>query len=531
VILLIESIVSTMGENSSGNNQILIELPHQGSTAVDLVRAEIYAEAIQRGEYGQRMRDEVADYRRKRRLEAPTKNQKLIDQISITSNSLEENQKLIRTIFTNIGIDWKSYDDHTDGDQSTIACTGDMNTVRAADEIDELWYRLFDWEQSCMEAEKRHIPMIASAYMNICRNSNMSVEELKRVENSYYDSMSYLSRPGYYASYPFPKKLEDHITSSTKPGTEERKLLVEKRDTTFRLSPLMCAVFMFGLVNIDSEKTADGFKRDYKQSVHLLLKYGANPFAKDITGRTVIHYATYPLARQLRTPTLLEMAKMCIDASHHYAKVHKIVTLQGLSKIELNGRRGYCGGYDTHSGRLIVYLYGHESGTTTLLGSKPYSLKPENVFSTTNESENDTTSCDKSNMLVHFETRNKVSPTSALYTATFHGERADIASFLIANGASIDFGDPSPRTLLENIIERSRKNETINSRGLNDDTPVDAIIRKEMARLDKKASKEQVGVLMDKQCSACCKINKKLLECVQCYGALYCGVQCQRSHW
>ena len=74
-------------------------------------------------------------------------------------------------------------------------------------------------------------------------------------------------------------------------------------------------------------------------------------------------------------------------------------------------------------------------------------------------------------------------------TATFHGERADIASFLIANGASIDFGDPSPRTLLENMIARAHKNEILNSPSLNDDTLVDVVIRKEVSRLDKKASK------------------------------------------
>ena len=27
-------------------------------------------------------------------------------------------------MFTSIGIDWKSYDDHTEGDQSRIVCEG-----------------------------------------------------------------------------------------------------------------------------------------------------------------------------------------------------------------------------------------------------------------------------------------------------------------------------------------------------------------------------------------------------------------------
>ena len=112
--------------------------------------------------------------------------------------------------------------------------------------------------------------MIVSAYMNICRNSYMSVEKLRRVEGNYYHYMPYLSRPGYYAYHPVTKILEDHITSSTKTGTEERKLLVEKRDYTFRLTPLMCAVL--GLVNLDGENNAGGgFKHDYNSCFRKIL--------------------------------------------------------------------------------------------------------------------------------------------------------------------------------------------------------------------------------------------------------------------
>ena len=80
------------------------------------------------------------------------------------------------------------------------------------------------------------------------------------------------------------------------------------------------------------------------------------------------------------------------------------------------------------------------------------------------------------------------------------------------------------------MIARAHKNEILNSPSLNDYTPVDLVIRKEVSRLDKKASKEQGDMLMNKQCLACGKINKNLLQCIQCYGAFYCGVKCQRSH-
>ena len=48
---------------------------------------------------------------------------------------------------------------------------------------------------------------------------------------------------------------------------------------------------------------------------------------------------------------------------------------------------------------------------------------------------------------------------------------------LIASGASIDFGDPSPRTFLENMVARAHKNKILNSPSLNDDTPVDVVIK------------------------------------------------------
>jgi hypothetical protein len=101
---------------------------------------------------------------------------------------------------------------------------------------------------------------------------------------------------------------------------------------------------------------------------------------------------------------------------------------------------------------------------------------------------------------------------------------------LIANGASIDFGDPSPGTLLENMVAGAHKNEILNSPSLNDDTPVDLVLEKKYRGSIKKASKEHGDMLMNKQCLACGKINKNLLQCIQCYGAFYCGVKCQRSH-
>ena len=121
----------------------------------------------------------------------------------------------------------------------------------------------------------------------------------------------------------------------------------------------------------------DYSQRDFETCVHILLKYGANPFSRNILGESILHYASYPRLPKQKTAIAMKIAKMCIDASHYYfSKVHKYVTLQSLSKSDFNGRYVYCS--DPNSGRLVVYLsVDDEDGKPK---TNPLAVKPTHVF-------------------------------------------------------------------------------------------------------------------------------------------------------
>jgi hypothetical protein len=112
--------------------------------------------------------------------------------------------------------------------------------------------------------------------------------------------------------------------------------------------------------------------------VQSLLKYGANLLARDITGRNIIHYAKDPHhGRYTRVAQALDMAKMCLDASYNFdSTIHKTVTLKRLSRRELNGSRGHCGGFDAMTGRLDIYLFGVDG---TMSKKKPILVKINNL--------------------------------------------------------------------------------------------------------------------------------------------------------
>jgi len=68
----------------------------------------------------------------------------------------------------------------------------------------------------------------------------------------------------------------------------------------------------------------------FRTVVQSLLKYGANPYARDI--RNIIHYATDPHHGQhTRVAQALDMANMCFDASYNFdSMIHTTVTLKGF---------------------------------------------------------------------------------------------------------------------------------------------------------------------------------------------------------
>ena len=126
--------------------------------------------------------------------------------------------------------------------------------------------------------------------------------------------------------------------------------LLESRESMLRLSPLLV------IQSVGKHIAASDFSGTICQGqvkcARLLLKYGARPDAKDVVGKTVVHYG----AGNCANATSMKICDMCIRAyqsSHLFAKE---VQLYGLANASLNGSRGICRGFVEETNRRAVYL-------------------------------------------------------------------------------------------------------------------------------------------------------------------------------
>ena len=97
---------------------------------------------------------------------------------------------------------------------------------------------------------------------------------------------------------------------------EEKKVLVETRHTILRLPPLLLALIGYSTVRLPGGIGRDNSK-GVKDTVKLLLEHGARCDARDLCGKTIVHYAAGPLC----TPsdnTVLELADMCIQKAKEH---------------------------------------------------------------------------------------------------------------------------------------------------------------------------------------------------------------------
>lgn len=126
----------------------------------------------------------------------------------------------------------------------------------------------------------------------------------------------------------------------------ELKTLLETRETSMRLSPLLL------IVSLGKNIFMPGSQPQFESIAKLLLKSGASPLAKDVTGKTVAHYGAGGMA----TKMTLEVTDMCIRAAKANHLFGKEVKLHSLKTEEMNGKVGIVGGFDPDSDRRAVYL-------------------------------------------------------------------------------------------------------------------------------------------------------------------------------
>jgi hypothetical protein len=280
-------------------------------------------------------------------------------------------------------------------------------------------------------------------------------------------------------------------TSSQK----ERVCLLEKRETSFRCSPLLLTI---GLAKhpqtVMSCTGCQPRHMDYEGVAKVLLKYGARPDVKDVAGKTAVHWG----AGAINTPVTRNIADFCIQATKSCQYFGKEVTLQGLSNETYNGMTGVLGGYVVDTERRAVHV--EIDGATKVLA-----MQPKNI------SHNGNPILDETLNLVDVPDRLGGVALHEVVMNCNHG--ADTATFLCdKHNASVDISEFG-------ITPRRMVMKTIGGMG----GEVFDIVKARACRME---------VL--RQCSQCNKAEthaKTFSRCSRCGDARYCSRDCQLLHW
>ena len=345
-------------------------------------------------------------------------------------------------------------------------------------------------------------------------------------------------------------KAVERFILATEKGSEERQQLLERRESGLRLSPLLIAVaHSKGKLHVSMAMGMQIKDMDHVGVVRMLLRHGARPDARELTGKTMSHYG----AGMMATEETLMMNDYCVDAAKTSAYFGKEVVVRNLGKDEYNGLEGVLGGYLAESGRRQVILkngkelallpknifskeyfgkkvvlrnlgkdeynglegvlggYVAKSGRrlVVLNNGKELALQPKNIFS--KEIEGQEESC------IFDSTRNLVNEPDRLGCISFHevfmSHRVDVATYLTEKyDASLD------------VKERGGMSIRMMSFMPQPDglSPVNNVIRKHLLkkhRTDKKS------------CWRCQKVVEIIQLCSICQTAVYCNAKCQSKDW
>ncbi|KAL7526296.1 hypothetical protein ACHAWF_001714, partial [Thalassiosira exigua] len=291
------------------------------------------------------------------------------------------------------------------------------------------------------------------------------------------------------------KAVEEAI-KQTMEGSEERMQLLERRETGMRLSPLMIAIAISKCKQYFSHLTGAMLaSMDHVKVVRVLLKYGAKPDCRELTGKTVVHYG----ASSRATAESLKMTEHLIEAAKSSNHFGKHVVLRKLNKAEYNGMAGRLGGFLVKTGRREVTLDE---------GNKKLALLPRNIFAYGEGREE---------VCVYDATRKLVNDFDRFGTLSLHevfmSERTDVAQFLVDRGISVDIAPVCGNTI----------RKMVHTPTLFGPSTMYGIIRNYITR--KECDEKN-------RCQGCGEIfSRKLSSCGRCKKVFYCSEQCQKSHW
>lgn len=123
--------------------------------------------------------------------------------------------------------------------------------------------------------------------------------------------------------------------------------LLERRESCFRIPPILLVI---GLAKhkpfVQSVTGIHPNHMDHEGVAKVLLQYGARPDAKDVAGKTAVHWGAGGAANDVTR----NIADYCISAARTCHAYGKEVTLHGLTKEKYNVLSGSLGGYVVDKG-------------------------------------------------------------------------------------------------------------------------------------------------------------------------------------
>ncbi len=334
-----------------------------------------------------------------------------------------------------------------------------------------------------------------------CGQLGMQGEQTRQILRSLFsqggDLDSYLCYNG-FTEFGYACAIGDASTvlrmlRQTEFGSKERMKLLEFRETGMRLAPICLTVALYkSREHVSMRLRIPVSHMDHFQVFKILLKYGAKPDSKELTGKTVIHYAAGMMAQ----PITLEMADLCIDASKSSSYFGKDIVLRNLSNEAYNGTKGTLGGYVSDSagvGRREVML---ENG-------KSLSIRPQNIYYIEKEK------------CIFDDTRNLVNDQDRVGMISLHevfmSQRVDVAKFLTEkHNASVDLKDRGGTSVREMSYTCG-------------------YLVSDMANLIREQGTKQTK--QQKESCYNCGASEGDKICSRCKKACYCSVSCQREHW
>ncbi len=273
----------------------------------------------------------------------------------------------------------------------------------------------------------------------------------------------------------------------------EMRTLLETRDTSMRLSPLL-------LIVSAGKNVAGQPHMDHQGTAKVLLKSGANPYAKDVLGKTVAHYGAGAMA----TSMTMDVVDMCVHAAKSAHLFGKEVELHSLKAMHMNGLRGIVGGFDPDAGRRVVFL---------LEEKKEVLIRPVNLRRVDGENE-------PYQMLL--DVQDRMGSVSLLEVVM--QDRTDVAKLLLRHNTSIHTKDMDGMSPVKLTTMGGHLRSAGVCRMINDVTRREAKESKENRRKAIMRTCANVDCLKDLD-------EGKAKRCTGCKNAFYCNRECQLAHW